>query len=77
MGQDGNRRISRLYERIGQGPILRKGQYYGQESERVETITKKDNNNLNRDLCKIEFRSISNLNNHDRKYHMVKGKNMY
>ena len=53
-----------------------KGQYYDQESERVETNTKKDNNNFNCVICTKEFNSISNHNYHDRKYHMVKGKNI-
>ena len=50
--------------------------YYDQESERVETTTKKDNIDFNCDICKKEFKSISNLNNQDKKYHMVKGKNI-
>ena len=54
-----------------------KGQYNDQESERVETTTKKDKNSFNCDICTKDFKSISNLNNHDRKYHMFKGKNIY
>ena len=54
-----------------------KGKYYDQESKRVETTTTKDNNGFNCDICTKEFKSISNLNNFDRKYHMVKGKNIY
>ena len=54
-----------------------RGQYNDQESERVETTTNKDNYNFNCDICTKEFKSISNLNNHDRKYHIVKGKNIY
>ena len=53
-----------------------KGQYNDQESETVETTTKKNNNNFNCDICTKEFKSISNLNNQDKKYHMVKGKNI-
>ena len=50
-------------------------EYLDKETDKLDT--KKDRNIFNCDICIKEFKSKSNLQNHDRKYHMVKGKNIY
>ena len=54
-----------------------KGDCNDDKTERVETTTKKICNIFNCDICNKEFKSKSNLQNHDKKYHMVKGRNIY
>ena len=54
-----------------------KVEYLDKETEIIDTNTKKEGNIFNCDICIKEFKSKSNLQNHVRKYHMVKGKNIY
>ena len=54
-----------------------KVEYLDKETEILDTNTKKEGNIFNCDICIKEFKSNSNLQNHVRKYHMVKGKNIY
>ena len=54
-----------------------KVEYLDKETEKLDSNTKKEGNILNCDICIKEFKSSSNLQNHDRKYHMVKGEKIY
>ena len=54
-----------------------KGDCNDDKIDGVETTTTKICNIFNCDICNKEFKSKSNLQNHDKKYHMVKGRNIY
>jgi hypothetical protein len=54
-----------------------KGDCNDDKTERVEPTIQKICNIFNCDICNKEFKSKSNLQNHDKKYHMVKGRNIY
>ena len=54
-----------------------KGDCNDDKTERVETTTKKVCNIFKCDICNKSFQSKSNVKNHNKKYHMVKGRNIY
>ena len=63
-----------------------KGKIIDKEIRKVETISNKEGNDTDNvllktvfkcDICSKEFKSTSNLLNHDKKFHMLKGTNVY
>ena len=55
---------------------LKEGTYL-EESEKVEVDKTENSDGFNCDICIKVLKSKANLTNHDKKYHMVKGRNLY